>query len=249
MSLRYFEIAEASHRIQNPIDSEKLMLLGEAIGLTPGMRILDLACGKGEMLCRWARTFGTSGVGVDISPVFLDAARRRAEELAVEPALEFIQGDAGVYVSEPEAFDIVSCIGATWIGSGMHGTIKLMRPAIRPGGLLLVGEPYWIEEPPDEAYDALGVRRDDYCSLANILTRCKAAEVELVEMVLANQDTWDRYEALHWITVSNFLRDNPTYPDATNLRQWMQHEKEVYLEYGRRYLGWGVFVLRPLWAR
>jgi SAM-dependent methyltransferase len=248
MSLRYFEIAEASHRIQNPIDTEKLMLIGDIIDVRPGTRILDLACGKGELLCRWARTFGSVGVGVDISQVFLDAAKARAEELAVESQVEFIQGDAGAYVSEPAAYDIVSCIGATWIGGGMHGTIQLMRPALKPGGLLLVGEPYWIDEPPDEAYDALGVRRDDYCSLANMLTRFKAAEVELMEMVLSNQDTWDRYEAPHWLTVSNFLRANPDYSEAAELRQWLQHSREVYLQYGRRYLGWGVFVLRPTWS-
>lgn len=247
MSLRFHEIAEAYHRIQNPIDTEKLMQVGEVIRLNPGMRILDLACGKGELLTRWARTYGISGTGVDISPVFLEAAKARAEELAVESQVEFFEGDAGAYVSEPAAYDIVSCIGATWIGGGMHGTIRLMRPAVKPDGLLLVGEPYWIEEPPDEAYDALGVRRDDYCSLANMLTRCKAAEVELVEMVLANQDTWDRYEAQQWLTVSDFLRDNPGHPDAPDLRQWNQHNKQVYLEYGRRYLGWGVFVLRPQW--
>lgn len=248
MSLRYHEIAEATHRILNPIDSEKLMLLGEVIGLRPDMRVLDLACGKGEMLCRWARTFGVSGVGVDISPVFLEAAHARAKELAVENQVVFVQGDAGAYTAEPAAYDIVACVGATWIGNGMHGTLQLMRPAIKPNGLFLIGEPYWIEEPPDEAYDSLGVRRDDYCTLANFLTRCKAAEVELVEMVLANQDTWDRYEAAHWMTVSNFLRANPDHADAAMVRQKCQQDKQMYLEFGRRYLGWGVFVLRPQWA-
>jgi SAM-dependent methyltransferase len=247
VTLRYHEIAETYHRILNPIDSDKLMLLGEVINLRPGMRILDLACGKGEMLTRWARTYGTGGVGVDISTVFLEAAKKRAEELAVESEVEFIQADAGAYVSEPAAYDIVSCIGATWIGGGMHGTLRLMRPSVKPDGLLLVGEPYWIEEPPDQAYDAFGVRRDDYCELAHILTRFKAAEVELVEMVLANQDTWDRYEAQVWLALSDFLRENPTHPDAHDLRQWGQNRQQVYLEYGRRYLGWGVFVLRPNW--
>lgn len=247
MSLRFFEIAEANHRIQNPIDDEKLMLLGEICRLNPGMRVLDLACGKGELLCRWARTYGISGIGVDISPVFLNAARARAEELQVASSLTWVEGDAAKYVAEPQAYDIVSCLGATWIGNGIHGTIRLMRPAVKPNGLLLVGEPYWIEEPPEEAYDALGMRRDDYCSLDDFLGRCKAAEVELVEMVLANHDTWDRYEAMHWMTVSDYLRDHPDNADAGALRQWIQHEKQVYLEYGRRYLGWGVFVLRPNW--
>lgn len=65
--LRHHEIAEADHRILNPFTEEKLRLLGEVSRIGPGTRILDLACGKGEMLCRWAADFGSAGHGVDLS--------------------------------------------------------------------------------------------------------------------------------------------------------------------------------------
>jgi SAM-dependent methyltransferase len=246
MSLRYYEIAEANHRIQNPLTDDKLMLLGAICRLQPGMRHLDLACGKGEMLCRWAQAFGTQGVGVDISAIFLDAAQARARELEVESRVHFVNQDARTYAADEAGYDIVSCLGATCIGNGMLGTIARMRPAINDTGLLIVGEPYWTEEPPSEAYDALGVRRDEYCVLSNLLDRCKAAEVEMVEMVLATQDSWDRYRAPHWMAVSDFLRANPGHPDAADLRAWINQQREVYLKYGRRYMGWGAFVLRPL---
>ncbi len=53
MSLRHHEIAEANHRILDPFTDEKLRLLGEIAGVGQGTRVLDLACGKGELLCRW----------------------------------------------------------------------------------------------------------------------------------------------------------------------------------------------------
>ncbi len=246
MSLRLHEIAEANHRIQNPIDHAKLMLVGEICRLQPGMRQLDLACGKGEMLSQWARAYGITGTGIDISDVFLAAAVARAAELGVADRLTLIQGDAAQYEPQPNAYDVVSCIGASWIGRGMQGTIDLMRRALKPGGLLLLGEPYWTEEPPDEAYDALGVRRDEYCTLAGFLTRCKAAQVELVEMVLANADTWDRYEALHWMTINDFVRAHPDDPITPELRAWGDRNQKTYLEYTRDYFGWGVFVFRTL---
>jgi hypothetical protein len=68
VSLRHHEIAETNHRILDPFTDEKLRLLGEVAGVTEGTRALDLACGKGEMLCRWAEWFGSSGVGVDLGP-------------------------------------------------------------------------------------------------------------------------------------------------------------------------------------
>jgi cyclopropane fatty-acyl-phospholipid synthase-like methyltransferase len=59
------------------------MLLGEICDLKPGMHQLDLACGKGAMLCRWAERFGIQSTGVDISPVFIEAACQRAAGLGV----------------------------------------------------------------------------------------------------------------------------------------------------------------------
>ena len=144
--LHFHEISETNHRILNPLSDEKLMLIGELCRLQPGMTQLDLCCGKGEMLCRWAQRFGISGVGVDISEVFLTAARQRAAELGVLEQLMLVQGDAARYQPN-QRFDVVSCIGATWIGNGLVGTLDLMKRALAPGGLLLVGEPYWIDPP------------------------------------------------------------------------------------------------------
>ena len=187
------------------------------------MKLLDLACGKAEMLCRWVQQYGISGVGVDISRVFLDAAPQRAAELNATEKLTFVQGDAGSYPQATHDFDVVSCIGATWIGNGLTGTLALMKPALKPGGLLLVGEPYWIDPPPEAAYTAMGIKKDDYVSL---------------------DGTLDRFESAQWMAVDDFLCTHPNDPDAPALSEWICNNRRTYLQYGRRYCGWGVFVLR-----
>ena len=101
MSLRFHEIAETYHRILNPFTEEQLMLLGEICHLNPSIKLLDLACGKAEMLCRWAQKYGLHGTGVDISSVFLESAKNRANELNVFDNLTFIQDDAGLVKSRP----------------------------------------------------------------------------------------------------------------------------------------------------
>ena len=245
MSLRHHEIAETDHRILNPFSEAKLRLLGEVAEVRAGMRHLDLACGKGELLCRWAEWFGTSGVGVDLSAVFAGAARARSAELGVADRVEVIEGDAAAYVAEPGAFDLVSCLGATWIGGGLAGTLALMRPALRPGGTMLVGEPYWIEPPPPEAIEAEGVGPDDFTSLAGTADRIADTGYELVEMVLASQDDWDRYEAVQWATITRWLAANPGDPDHAAMVAFRDRGRRTYLAWGRRYLGWGVFVVLP----
>jgi SAM-dependent methyltransferase len=245
MSLRHHEIAETHHRILNPFTEDKLRLLGEVVQAPTGARILDLACGKGELLARWAGWFGSTGTGVDLSAVFLAAARERAEALGVADALTFVQGDAGVYQAEAGAFDVACCIGATWIGGGLAGTAALLRPAVRPGGQILLGEPYWIEEPPEEAIEAFGFAPGDYLSLAETAERLDAAGLELLEMVLADGDSWDRYEASQWRTVADWLIANPDDDDHDAMTRFLDENRRTYLRWGRRYLGWGVFVTRP----
>ena len=243
-ALEQHEIGESSHRILNPFTEDKLMLLGEVCRLEPGQRQLDLACGKGEMLCRWAQRYGVGGVGVDISEVFIPAARARAAELKVTDLVEFELGDAAIYQAEAESFDVVSCIGATWIGAGLQGTISLMSQPARREGLLLVGEPYWRQEPPVGALVSLGIAPNEFTSLAGTLDRIEATGAELVEMVLADGDSWDRYAASQWWNVHEWLRANPDSPDAAEMRRYLEDSRRSHLEYQRRYLGWGVFVLR-----
>ena len=245
MSLHHHEIAEREHRILNPFTEAKLRLLGEVSRVGPGTRILDLACGKGEMLARWAGWFGSTGLGVDLSPVFLAAARERAGELGVEGAVTYLQGDAGAYEAEAGAFDVACCLGATWIGGGLAGTAALLRPAIRDGGLILLGEPYWIGEPPEAALAAFGFAPGDYLSLAGTAERLDEAGLDLLEMVLADDDSWDRYEAAQWRTVADWLVANPDDEDHEAMVRFLDDNRRTYLRWGRRYLGWGVFVTRP----
>jgi hypothetical protein len=111
--------------------------------------------------------------------------------------------------------------------------------------LLLVGEPYWMDELPPAAYDALSDGDTEmFATLPGTLDRIEASGLELIEMVLADPHGWDRYEAMQWRAVSDWLRSNPDDPDAPDLRKWINDARRSYLTYGRRYLGWGVFVLR-----
>jgi SAM-dependent methyltransferase len=112
---RIFNITESAHRIHNPITPEKLATLGAALRLEAGDRVLDLGSGSGEMLCTWARDHGISGTGIDMSALYTEQAKRRAEELGVADQVRFIHGDAAGYVSD-EKVSVAACVGASWSG-------------------------------------------------------------------------------------------------------------------------------------
>jgi SAM-dependent methyltransferase len=241
---RIFNITESAHRIHNPFTPEKLATLGEALRLEPGTHVLDLGSGSGEMLCTWARDYGILGTGIDMSRLFSDQAKLRAEKLGVADRVEFIHGDATGYVADEKA-GVAACLGATWIGGGVVGTIELLAKSLRPGGIILIGEPYWRQLPPTEdvAKGCLAGSISDFHLLPELLASFGRLGYDVVEMVLADQEGWDRYEAAKWLTMRRWLEANPDDEFAKDVRATLTSEPVRYATYTREYLGWGVFAL------
>ncbi|WP_448316526.1 SAM-dependent methyltransferase [Streptomyces sp. CO7] len=241
---RIFTVRESGHRIHNPLTAGKLAALGTSLRLPPGTRVLDLASGSGEMLCTWARDLGVTGTGVDISTVFTAQARARAAELGVADRVAFVHGDAAGHVAE-EPVDLAACVGATWIGDGVAGTIALLDRSLRPGGLMLIGEPFWLRTPPDEetarACQAGSVA--DFLLLPELIERFQELGYDVVEMTLADQDSWDRYVAAQWLSMRRWLDAHPDDELAPEVREQLGSEPARYARHGREYLGWGVFAL------
>jgi len=241
---RIFNITESAHRIHNPITPEKLATLGAALRLESGARVLDLGSGSGEMLCTWARDHGVIGTGIDMSQLFTEQAKLRAEELGVADQVKFIHGDAAGYVSD-EKVSVAACVGATWIGGGVAGTIDLLARSLHTGGIILIGEPYWRQLPPTEDV-AKGCHANlisDFLMLPELLASFGQLGYDVVEMVLADQDGWDRYEAAKWLTMRRWLESNPDDELAKVVRIELASEPPRYAAYTREYLGWGVFAL------
>ncbi|MEV1176867.1 class I SAM-dependent methyltransferase [Nonomuraea sp. NPDC049784] len=241
---RSFTIRESSHRILNPFTPEKLATLGAAIKLRKGASVRDLCCGKGEMLATWARDHDIAGTGVDISTVFLAAARERAAELGVADQVTFVHGDAAVHVAA-ERVDVAACIGATWIGQGVAGTVALLERSLRPGGVMLIGEPFWRAEPPSqEAVEACHARsREDHETLPGLISLFDGLGYDVVEMVLADEDSWDRYRAAQWLNIRTWLDANPDDELAPEMRAELSADPLRYTRFERSLLGWGVFAL------
>jgi SAM-dependent methyltransferase len=243
---RLFNITESAHRIHNPITPEKLATLGAALRLESGARVLDLGSGSGEMLCTWARDHGIVGTGIDMSRLFTEQAKRRAGELGVADQVTFIHGDAAGYVAD-EKVSVAACVGATWIAGGVAGTIELLARSLRPGEITLIGEPYWRQLPPTEAVakGCLAHSISDFLMLPELLGSFSHLGCDVVEMVLADQGGWDRYEAAKWLTMRRWLEANPDDELASEVRTQLTTEPERYVTYTREYLGWGVFALMP----
>lgn len=242
--LRVFSIRESRHRIHNPLTARQLADFGARLELRPGDRVLDLGCGSGELLATWARDHGVTGVGVDLNPDFLAAARARTAALGVGTAVEFVEADASGYVSA-EPVQLAACVGATWIGGGVPGTLDLLRRSVVPGGMLLVGEPYWRSVPTtEEQLAGCGVSSaDDYLTLPGLVEAFGAQGYDVVDWECGTESSWDRYMTPQWLSMRRWADAHPDHELHDTIRAELHTEPARYAAFTRVHFGWGVFAL------
>ena len=243
---KFFDVIHRDHLFCNPLSSEKADQIIEVLDLTPGARVLDIACGKAELTIRVAERYDATGVGVDISPFCIRHARARAAGRVPDGALEFTEADGAAYEAAPGSFDLAICLGASWVFGGHRGTLEALTRAVRPGGLVLVGEPFWRMEPPEEYLRLSETPRGAFDSHEGNMR--VGAEVGLVPLyVLASsQDEWDHYEGLHVQAAELYALEHPDDPDVPELVERSRRYRGLYMRFEREVLGEGFYLfLRP----
>ncbi len=110
---------------------------------------------------------------------------------------------------------------------------------------MLIGEPYWRREVPDEetARACHAGSKADFRLLPELVEQFGELGYDVLEMVLADGDSWDRYQAAQWLNLRRWLDRNPGDELAAEVRAELTTEPARYTRYQREYLGWGVFAL------
>jgi SAM-dependent methyltransferase len=235
----YYDVAERDHELQNPTSPEKIRLLGERLRLGPESRVLDLACGKAGPALLLAGAFGCRVVGVERAPEFAALARERVQAAGLADRIEIVEGDAAAFTLEPGAWDAALCLGASFVWHGLEGTLAALAPAVRPGGHVVVGEPFWRARPLPEGVDDAG-----YVPLRETVARVEAAGLALVTLIASSEDDWDTYESLHWRALETWLAEHPREQDSIAIRERHEAQREAYLRHERALFGWAIFAGR-----
>ena len=240
---RYYEVTHWRHNVMNPSSPERLDELGRMVRLKSGQRMLDVGCGHGELLLRWHSHHGIGGVGIDASPYHAKRAMDRVAEAGASDAIQILHQEGELFASN-ETFDIAACVGASWIFGGHGGTLDALRRFSKPGGLIVVGEPYWIGEPPMDYLVAEGLKRDQFTDLAACGAAALQRGLELVWMTRSTSRDWDRYEMLQCASLDEYAASHPEDADLDAIRRKRRKYNENYLRWGHACLGWALWAFR-----
>jgi len=108
--------------------------LADLLALKPGMRVLDVASGKGESAIFLAKEFQCEVVGLDLSADNVREAGDRAATAGVADLTAFLQGDAESMEFPAHSFDCVICECAFCTFPDKNAAAQEFARVLRPGG-------------------------------------------------------------------------------------------------------------------
>src|SRR6266566_5091420 len=121
--------------------AETMLQSGEALvqtlGITKGLKVLDLGCGDGTTALPEAK-LGADVLGVDIAANLVEAGNKRAAERGLTN-LKFQEGDASnLEQLADKSFDLVVSIFGAMFAPKPFDVAKEMVRVTRPGGRIVM---------------------------------------------------------------------------------------------------------------
>jgi glyoxylase-like metal-dependent hydrolase (beta-lactamase superfamily II) len=229
----------AALRWNTPLSEGHADLLIERLAVGPGMSVLDLGCGWGELLARTVASAGSAdctGIGVDTDAGQLDRGRGLIRERGLQRQVTFVNSPAQEW-SRPA--DRIICVGASHAWGGTQEALEALARLVAPGGRLLFGDGCW-EAPPTPNAAALF---SDVLPLAGITDCAVASGWRTLHLSTASQREWDEFESDWRLGTEEWLQAHPEAAEASRVREELDERLAEYVQIYRGILGFCHLVL------
>jgi hypothetical protein len=122
--------------------------------------------------------------------------------------------------------------------------LRTLKGMTKPGGLIIVGEPFWIKEPLPEYLAREEMKKEDFSTHHGNVLMAEEENLLFLYAVVSSTDDWDRYEGLQWYAAAEYARSHPDDPDLPVIMERVSRSRESYLRWGRDCLGWAIYLFR-----
>jgi len=123
----------------------------EQLHVAQGQTFVDLACGRGGASLWVARATGAALVGIDISPVAIEYARRRIDDFGITGRAEFDARDITATGRADASFDGAMSVDALFLVPDKRGAVKEAARILKRGARFVfttweVDEPFQVKD-------------------------------------------------------------------------------------------------------
>ena len=126
--------------------------------LKPGLKILDVSCGRGTQSIFYAKEYGVEVTGLDISAEMVQSAMKNAKDKNVGNLTSFKLGDSQELPFDDNSFDVVINECAVGIPDDSQKVLDEMVRIAKKGGIIVIHESTWREKLSDEEKDEISER-------------------------------------------------------------------------------------------
>jgi ubiquinone/menaquinone biosynthesis C-methylase UbiE len=113
----------------------------ERLNIQPGMKVLDVACGSGNLAIIAAQK-GAEVYGIDIADNLIESAKKRSEAAGLD--IKFEVGDAEAMPYEDNSFDLVMTMFGAMFAPRPDVTASELLRVCKPGGIIAMAN--WTPE-------------------------------------------------------------------------------------------------------
>jgi SAM-dependent methyltransferase len=217
---------------------------GLAIGRLPSGRVLEIGCGKAEILARICEFTGATGLGIDLPGSLAEEPSHLAADLGVRRKLTIRFIDASEYLAAAsDRFDVVILCGASHAVGGFSQLPDVATKVLNPGGWLILGELAWRASPHESFLNRLGMRAEDLPRLPGMP---EFLAVEGLNPILWREIPTEQFMEYEDRLLENglaFARSRPHDPMAQEIERRAEEWHELMRTAGIEQFsfGWGVF--------
>ncbi len=221
-----------------PLSASHADRLLENLRLTEADRVVDLGCGRGELLLRAvADVPGLIGEGVELDYSNVERARSAAVARGLADRVTFTEQDLRNY---RRTAGRVICIGADHVWGGPVPALSSLQARVEPSGRLLFGGGFWSRSPSPELVEMFG---DLPATLEALLAASVSAGWKVDYHDIADLREWDDFETAWNRDLEDISRREPSTVRGQQADRIARQRREEYYNGYRGVLGFAYLIL------